>query len=207
MIYLERKGIPTVSIASAGFQKDTVATAKAFGMETAPFVTVPCVITSVSPEESAAEIEKQIDAIINGLTNPESLAVNSSDEEAHRSDGPGLTFNGESQIEAWEAFNTEFLERGWGDGLPLIAPTQERVDKILTGTTLAAEHIVGHLPPGMGIATVKKIAISCAMAGCEPAHLPVIIAACKAIINMGGRARQWLMSTSPDAPFILVNGP
>ena len=142
MIYLERKGIPTVSIASAGFQKDTVATAKAFGMETAPFVTVPCVITSVSPEESAAEIEKQVDAIINGLTNPDSLAVNSSDEEAHRSDGPSLTFNGEDQIGAWGAFNTEFLERGWGDGLPLIAPTQERVDKILAGTTVPAEHIV-----------------------------------------------------------------
>ena len=207
MIYLERKGLPTVSIASAGFQKDTVATAKAFGMETAPFVTIPCVITSVSPEESTAEIEKQIDSIINGLTNPDSLTVNSADEEAHRSGGPDLTFDGTDEMDAWEAFNTEFLDRGWGDGLPLIPPTREKVDKILTGTTLAADDIVGHLPPGMGIATVEKIAISCAMAGCEPDHLPVIIAACRAIINMGGRARQWLMSTSPDAPFILVNGP
>jgi len=125
MIYLERKGLPTVSIASAGFQKDTVATAKAFGMETAPFVTIPCVITSVSPEESAGEIEKQIDSIINGLTNPDSLTVSSSNEEAHRSDGPSLVFSGENDMDAWEAFNSEFLERGWGDGLPLIPPTRE----------------------------------------------------------------------------------
>jgi hypothetical protein len=59
----------------------------------------------------------------------------------------------------------------------------------------------------MGIATVEKIAISAVMAGCEPAHLPVIFAALKAIIKMGTRARQWLMTTSPDAPFMMVNGP
>ena len=207
MIYLERKGLPTVSIASSGFQKDTVATAKAFGMETAPFVTIPCVITSVSPEESSREIEKQIDSIINGLTNPDSLRIDSSDEEAYRTDGPSITFQGKDKLDAWENFNKDFLDKGWGDGFPLIPPTEERVNLILSGTTLSPEHIVGHLPPGMGIATVKKIAISCAMAGCEPSHLPVIIAACKSIIQMGGRARQWLMSTSPDAPFMLINGP
>jgi hypothetical protein len=45
------------------------------------------------------------------------------------------------------------------------------------------------------------------MAGCEPAHLPVVIAAVKAILKLGSRARQWMMSTSPDAPFMMVNGP
>ena len=32
-----------------------------------------------------------------------------------------------------EAFNTLFLARGWGDGLPLVPPTPERVKAMLAG--------------------------------------------------------------------------
>ena len=70
MIYIERKGVPTVSIASAGFETDTLATCRAFGMPLAPYVVVPDVITAVPPERSADSISEQIDGIIRGLTNP-----------------------------------------------------------------------------------------------------------------------------------------
>jgi len=120
--------------------------------------------------------------------------------------GPDREYSG-TGIDAYLDFNRDYLDRGWGDGFPLFPPTRERVDAILGGTTLAPDHVVGILPPGMGIATVEKIATSAAMAGCEPAHLPVLIAGLEAIIKMGSRARQWLMSTSPDAPFMMVNGP
>ena len=70
MIYIERKGVPTVSIASAGFETDTLATSRAFGMPLAPYVVVPEVITAVPPERSADSISEQIDGIIRGLTNP-----------------------------------------------------------------------------------------------------------------------------------------
>jgi hypothetical protein len=116
-------------------------------------------------------------------------------------------FEGTEQLEAFARFNETYLENGWGDGFPLIPPTRERVEWILSGTTKAPDHTVGVLPPGMGIATVEKIAVSAAMAGCEPAHLPVLMAAVEAIIKMGGRARAWMMSTSPDAPFLMLNGP
>ncbi|MCH7594802.1 MAG: hypothetical protein IIB27_09830 [Chloroflexi bacterium] len=208
MIYLERKGIPTVSVASAGFERDSVASARVFGMPRAPFVVVPDVITSVPPERSAASIAERIDVVVRGLTDPEALPQPEDEGPVpERLPGGPLTFSGSDQFEALAGFNETFLDNGWGDGLPLIPPTPERVGKILAGTTLAPEHVVGLLPPGMGVATVEKIAVSAAMAGCEPSHLPVLIAACEAVLKMGSRARQWLMSTSPDAPILLLNGP
>jgi hypothetical protein len=207
MIYIERKGVPTVSIASAGFETDTLATCRAFGMPLAPYVVVPDVITAISPERSADSISEQIDGIIRGLTNPaqEVKAEDEGDAE-NRVPGPDLEYSGDG-LDSYIDFNRDYLDRGWGDGFPLFPPTRERVDAMLGGTTLAPDEVIGILPPGEGIATVEKIAISAAMAGCEPAHLPIVITAIKAILKLGSRARQWMMSTSPDAPFMMVNGP
>ena len=52
-------------------------------------------------------------------------------------------------------------ERGWGDGLPLIAPTPERVETMLS--ILGDEdpdEIIAILPPRSGTATRKIIAIN-----------------------------------------------
>ena len=208
MIYIERKGIPTVSIASAGFETDSVATSRAFGMPLAPYVVVPDVITSVSPERSANSISERMDGIVRGLTNPaqEIPELDEGDVE-NRVPGPPIEYGGADLLVAYENFNLDYLDRGWGDGFPLTPPTRTRVDAMLRGTILAPDHEIGLLPPGMGVATVEKIAISAVLAGCEPSHLPVLIAGVKAVIQMGTRARQWLMSTSPDAPFLMINGP
>lgn len=207
MIFIERKGVPTVSIAASGFERDTIATARAFGMPLAPYVVVPDVITSVAPERSSEAIAEKIDGIIRGLTDPsQEIPVEDEGDAENRVPGPPLEYEGDG-LDGFAAFNKDYLDRGWGDGFPLIPPTRDRVDEMLKGTTLPPDHVIGILPPGMGIATVEKIAISAVMAGCEAPHLPVLFAALKAIIRMGSRARQWLMSTSPDAPFMMVNGP
>jgi hypothetical protein len=63
------------------------------------------------------------------------------------------------------------------------------------------------LPPAMGYATVEKLAVNAVMAGCEPAHLPILMAACRAIPGFGTLARVMLMSTGPHVPLMVVNGP
>ncbi len=64
------------------------------------------------------------------------------------------------------------------------------------------------MPPGFGIATVEKIAVNAVMAGANPEHLPVVIAAVKALSKIGGQGgKSLLMSTSPQAPLLIVNGP
>ena len=49
---------------------------------------------------------------------------------------------------------------------------------MLAGTEAArADKVIAKIPPRMGDATVEKIAVNAVMAGCEPAYLPVVVAA------------------------------
>lgn len=84
---------------------------------------------------------------------------------------------------AYNAFAKKFLERGWTDGLPVFAPTKERVDWMLTGTDYAPDHVIGKMGPSNGTITVETVAINAALAGCRPEHMPVIIASMEAITS------------------------
>lgn len=50
-----------------------------------------------------------------------------------------------------EAFNALFLARGWGDGLPLVPPTPERVKAMLAGYDLPDDFPIATLPPLDGV--------------------------------------------------------
>ena len=78
---------------------------------------------------------------------------------------------------------------------------------MLSGTTLDAEDVVCTLPPGNGIVTVQKIAANCVMAGCEPEHLPVVIAACRAISSMEPFEVRGCDVDVSGRALIVVNGP
>jgi len=82
-----------------------------------------------------------------------------------------------------EEINDYFYERGWGDGLPIVPPRREHVDKMLTSVQLAPDAVIGVIPPRMALATVEKIAVNAVMAGCRLDYFPVVLAAVKAICN------------------------
>lgn len=203
MVALEKAGKPTVMILSQGFEKDAETSAKAFGLSGISYVVVPRVYNNLTREETIIQTEPVVDKITTALTtDPKSV------ENPHNGDTAYESFNGIDQFQALENFNEEFIERDWGDGFPLIPPTKEKVEDMLTGTTLKPDTIVCYLPPAFGVATVRKIAINCVMAGCKPEHLPVVMAGCRAISNMDPfNVRGFLMSTSAQASLMLVNGP
>src|SRR5690349_21478356 len=80
-----------------------------------------------------------------------------------------------------DEFNRFCEERRWGDGLPLVPPTQERVMKMLAATNRAPEEVIAAVAPGFGAATVEHIAINAVMAGCTPDYMPTVIAAVDAM--------------------------
>ena len=49
-----------------------------------------------------------------------------------------------------EALREGYAERGWGDGLPLVAPTPERVDAMLAGSRGDPDEPIATLPPRSG---------------------------------------------------------
>ncbi len=105
------------------------------------------------------------------------------------------------------AFNEECERRNWSDGLPLIAPTPERVEAMLRTTARAPTDIVARVAPGYGEATVERIAINAVMAGCRPEYLPIVIAAVEAVSEKRFNLQGIQATTNPVAPWIIINGP
>ncbi|MGE0483969.1 MAG: thioredoxin family protein [Gammaproteobacteria bacterium] len=98
-------------------------------------------------------------------------------------------------------------ERGWSDGLPVVPPTEERVWRMLQGTTRAADEVVGLAPPNHSPCTVAKVAINAVMAGCKPEYLPVVLAAVEAAFDPAFCLHGLLATTWFSGPMVVVNGP
>jgi hypothetical protein len=85
--------------------------------------------------------------------------------------------------------------------MPIVLPTEERVAKMLEGTTHKPEEVIMVLdwPGGNREVTVERVATCAVMSGARPEHLPVILALAEHV-PFGN-------STSSMANMILINGP
>lgn len=106
-----------------------------------------------------------------------------------------------------EAVTSLYFSRGWTDGLPIHPPTEEAVERMLTGTKRAPFDVIAAVPPSWGEATVEKIAINAVMAGCLPEYMPVLIAAVSAMCEKPVDMMGMQPTTHPVAPLMIVNGP
>ncbi|OGA51375.1 MAG: hypothetical protein A3G24_19660 [Betaproteobacteria bacterium RIFCSPLOWO2_12_FULL_62_13] len=100
-----------------------------------------------------------------------------------------------------------FLEKEWSDGLPVVTPTEERVQRMLKGTRRDPDEVIGRIPPAMETATVRTIAIHALMAGCKPEYLPVVLGGITLMLReeLNLNAVQGTMGSA--APLMIVNGP
>ena len=140
---------------------------------------------------------KLLDQIVNGLTVGSGVA-----EAATTSSNPhDVVFTGtESEVREY------FEAKEWSDGLPIVAPTIERVERFLEFTDRNPDEVVAVLQSANLQATPWNIAVNGVMAGCRPEHMPLLIAAVEAL----GEERCNLSnigSSSSLVPFILINGP
>lgn len=110
--------------------------------------------------------------------------------------------------DGFDAVNDYFYERGWTDGLPIVPPTEMRVQSMLSGMPWrTADQVISVVPPRMGVATMEQIAVNAVMAGCKPAYLPVIVAALQAVSEPAYGLSHRQTTTHSGAPLIIVNGP
>src|SRR6186713_3381032 len=98
-----------------------------------------------------------------------------------------------------------FEENHWTDSLPIVLPTEARVEAMLKGTSHPPNEIVGKLRPTAlrewWEFTVEKVAVNAVMAGARPEYFPVILA----LASSGISARS--SSTNSFATITVVNGP
>lgn len=98
-------------------------------------------------------------------------------------------------------------QNGWTDGLPVVPPTPERVESMLSGTKRSPDELIAPLPPKWGKATIERIAINAVMAGCLPEYLPVVLAAVEAMVDERFNLHGVQVTTSHVAPMLMINGP
>ncbi|HET7340452.1 MAG TPA: hypothetical protein VFL90_03240 [Methylomirabilota bacterium] len=98
-----------------------------------------------------------------------------------------------------------FMARSWADGLPIVAPTEERVAAMLGGRD--GRTSLGAMPPLWRQATLEKLAVNAVMAGCEPAAFPIVVAAVEALLDPTFNLYGVQATTHPVAPLLVVNGP
>ncbi|MBI2508868.1 MAG: hypothetical protein HYV99_02445, partial [Betaproteobacteria bacterium] len=110
--------------------------------------------------------------------------------------------------EQLDAINDYFYERGWTDGLPIVPPTGERVAAMLEGMPRRdPDELISVIPPKMGRATLRQVAVNAVMAGCKPEYLPVVVAALQAVSEPDYGLDHRQTTTHAGAPLIIVNGP
>src|SRR5713226_2693968 len=199
-------GVPTVAMHTDKFDRVVRSVATVNGMPGLRQAFVPQPIMGKTAVQLRAYIDGTdpvtgrpvMQEVIEGLTHP----FNESDlgpVEFDRST-PRL-------VEPDTAENLErlFLENRWTDMLPIVLPTEERVQAMLAGTRRKPDEVVGRMRSThfreYWSYTVEKVAANAVMAGAQPEYFPVILALAATGVTARGS------SSSAVATMAVVNGP
>lgn len=203
---LEEAGVPAVAVHTHVFARLSRATALANGMPTTRQAFVPQPVVDRTAAQLRAYIEGAdpvsnrpfMQEVIEGLTAP-----------LGEDDLKGLSFERSTprllEPDTEENLQQLFIDNHWTDFLPVTLPTEERVERMLKGTSHPPDEVVGRLQPTsfreFWEFTVEKVAVNAVMAGARPEYFPVILA----MAASGLTARS--SSTTSFAVFGVVNGP
>ncbi|PQA89538.1 hypothetical protein CW354_01310 [Marinicaulis flavus] len=203
---LEQDGVPTIPVSTHVFARLAKATALSAGMPTTRNCFVPQPVVGRTPSELRDYIEGVdpvnkrpfMQCVLDGLTQP-----------LTEEDMKGASFERSTprflEPDTEDNLRQLFIENHWTDYLPIILPTEERVEKMLKGTSKAADYVVGTMRPTSFREAwefdVEKVAVNAVMAGARPDYMPVILA----LSASGVSARS--SSTTSWASLSFVNGP
>ncbi|HYF21306.1 MAG TPA: UGSC family (seleno)protein [Ramlibacter sp.] len=193
----EAAGIPTSSLTCEGFVGQAHATCAGLGLRGMPLAVVPGHPGVQSQDELRRNtIESVLPAVVANLTQPPTAGAAVAEPRARDIVARG------SHAEV----NEQFLQQDWGDGLPIVPPTRERVQQFLAHTSRDPEHVIGVMLPDQRTATVWSVAVNGVMAGCRPEYMPVLVALAEAMADPAYGVEH--SGNTPGAETLIVlNGP
>jgi len=197
---VERAGVPSVSVISTGFLKQAAVVARGLGLPDLAIAEFPGVPMTDSADELRRKVEEQLlPRVIAGLTAK-------IEAKAARSVAAGPQPRDIACRGTIDTIDDYFYRQFWSDGLPIMPPTVERVERFLRYTSRAADEVLGVLPPANRQATVWNVAVNGAMAGCRPEYMPLMLAVVEAVCDPEFKVED-AGSTPGWEPLIVVNGP
>lgn len=100
-----------------------------------------------------------------------------------------------------------YYEQGFSDGLPVVPPTPEKIEAMVSALGGLSERIECRIPPRWGTLTREVLAVNLVMAGCKPEYAPVVRAAILALCDPHFNLNGVQATTHMASPLIVVNGP
>ena len=195
---LEGRGVPSVVLGTDAFVSLARAQSATHGLPHLSVVLAPHPIGGIDPVLVVAKAEKIAAEALRALTHdPAPPAGAAAAVAAVAVDGP----------DDLDAFQSWAMDEHWSDGLPVLPPTPERVARMLGRHREQRAEVVATLAPRSGRATREAIAINAVLAGAAPEHLPVIVAAVRALAEPRFNLNAVQTTTHPCTPLIIVNGP
>ena len=106
--------------------------------------------------------------------------------------------------DAYQAFDEIHI----GDGLPIVAPTAERFERMREYCPFDPDEVIasGVGPSGTPI-RVRDVLVAAIMAGCRPQYAPIVLTALRALVRPEYGLIQAVTTTFSGGHFVLVSGP
>jgi hypothetical protein len=198
--------VPTVAVHTDIFYPVTQSVVRMNGMPRMRQVYVPQPIMGKTPAQLRACIDGPdmktgrpfMQEVIEGLTRP----LDSQDVRDSSFDRSTPRF---LDVDTEENLGALFEENNWTDFLPIVMPTEERVEAMLRNTSHARDEIIGRMRPThfreYWAYDVEKVAVNAVMAGARPEYFPAILAMAASGVSARGS------TTSSAAAMCVVNGP
>ena len=194
-------GVPAVPIITEAYKDLAKSTAAERGMPTLRIAFTVHPVWGKTPEQLRALVDGSdpisgkpfMKEIIGDLTTP--LAPDDEKSGVQPVSMGPETFGPDTA----DNLQASFMNNQMTDYLPIIIPTEAKVDAMLKGTTHQPDEVVGKA--GGYKFTVKQVAVNAVMAGCDPSYFPVVLAiASTGDLALGG-------STTSFGYAMIINGP
>lgn len=114
-----------------------------------------------------------------------------------------IAFEADDYDEAIERIYAE----GWTDGLPVVLPTDRKVDAMIDASGMEPGEALGEMPPKRGLITIEKLAVNAVMGGCTPELFPVVITAIRAMLEPEHNLSGVIQTTHMATTLTIVSGP
>lgn len=198
-------GIPSVPVVTKAFKDLAILNAGKRGMPHERITFTPHPVWGKTPDELRAYVngpdpvsgKPMMKEIVAGLTTPLT-------DDEKKEGMVSVSIGPPTFTDTLDNLQEFYMNNGYTDFMPIIVPTEEKVETMLKGTSHHPDEMVGKMAAGAyppWSYNVRQVAASAVMAGARPEYFPIILA-----VASSGIASLF-SSTNSFAFAMVINGP